>query len=77
MTTKKSIDARGLFCPGPLQVVKGVIKQLEAGSTLELIADDPDSKTQISDWCNETGNLLQSVKEENGDITFSIVVKNQ
>jgi len=77
LTTKKSIDARGLFCPGPLQVVKGVIKQLEAGSTLELIADDPDSKTQISDWCNETGNLLQSVKEENGDITFSIVVKNQ
>ena len=77
MTTKKVIDARGLFCPGPLQVVKGVIKQLEAGSTLELIADDPDSKTQISDWCNETGNLLQSVKEENGDITFSIVVNNQ
>jgi tRNA 2-thiouridine synthesizing protein A len=77
LTTKKAIDARGLFCPGPLQVVKGVIKQLEAGSTLELIADDPDSKTQISDWCNETGNLLQSVKEENGDITFSIVVKNQ
>jgi tRNA 2-thiouridine synthesizing protein A len=77
LITKKVIDTRGLFCPGPLQVVKGVIKQLEAGSTLELIADDPDSKTQISDWCNETGNLLQSVKEENGDITFSIVVKNQ
>ena len=77
MTTKKVIDARGLFCPGPLQVVKGVIKQLEIGSTLELIADDPDSKTQISGWCLETGNLLQSVKEEKGDITFSIVVKNQ
>ena len=77
MTTKKVIDARGLFCPGPLQVVKGVIKQLEAGSTLELIADDPDSKTQISDWCHETGNLLQSVKDENGEITFSIMVKNQ
>lgn len=75
--TTKVIDARGLFCPGPLQVVKGVIKQLEAGSTLELIADDPDSRTQIRDWCNETGNLLQSVKEENGNITFSIVVKNQ
>jgi TusA-related sulfurtransferase len=75
--TTKVIDARGLFCPGPLQVVKGVIKQLEAGSMLELIAADPDSRTQIRDWCNETGNLLQSVKEENGDITFSIVVKNQ
>jgi len=77
LTAKKIIDARGLFCPGPLQVVKGVIKQLEAGSTLELISDDPDSIAQISDWCHETGNLLQSVKDENGDITFSIMVKNQ
>jgi len=76
LATKKVIDARGLFCPGPLQVVKGVIKQLEAGSTLELISDDPDSKKQINDWCQETGNLLKSVVEENGDITFTIVVKH-
>jgi TusA-related sulfurtransferase len=70
------IDARGLFCPGPLQVVKGVIKQLEAGSTLELISDDPDSKEQIKDWCMETGCLLKSVEEENRDITFTIIVKH-
>lgn len=70
----KVIDARGLFCPGPLQVVKGVIKQLQPGSVLELIADDPDSKDQIRVWCSETGNILRSVNEKNGDITFTIVV---
>ena len=76
MTTKKVIDTRGLFCPGPLQVVKGVIKQLELGSTLELIADDPDSKEQVSNWCRETGNVLIGVAEEKGDITFTIIVKH-
>ena len=76
MPTKKVIDARGLFCPGPLQVVKGVIKQLEPSSILELIADDPDSKQQISDWCRETGNKLLSVAEEKENITFTIEVKH-
>lgn len=75
MPTKKIIDARGLFCPGPLQVVKGVIKQLEPGSILELIADDPDSKEQVSDWCKETGNELKGVAKENGNLTFTILVK--
>jgi len=72
---KKTIDARGLFCPGPLQVLKGVAKQLPPGSTLELIADDVDSKEQIAKWCEETSNTLQSVHEQNGEITFTIVLK--
>jgi TusA-related sulfurtransferase len=76
LSTKKVIDARGLFCPGPLQVIKGVIKQLEPGSTLELIADDPDSKEQVNNWCSETGNVLKGVAEEKGDITFTIIVKH-
>jgi tRNA 2-thiouridine synthesizing protein A len=76
MTLVKIIDARGLFCPGPLQVLKGVIKQLEPGSILELIADDPDSQDQIREWCEETGNSLSSVEEKNGEITFTIKVKS-
>jgi tRNA 2-thiouridine synthesizing protein A len=75
LPTKKVIDARGLFCPGPLQVVKGVIKQLESGSVLELFADDPDSKGQVTEWCNETGNELKGISEESGSITFTILVK--
>ncbi|MGD0804729.1 MAG: sulfurtransferase TusA family protein [Candidatus Bathyarchaeia archaeon] len=72
---KKTIDTRGLFCPGPLQVLKGVVKQLPPGSTLEIISDDADSKEQIAKWCEETGNPLQSIQEKNGDITFTIVLK--
>ena len=70
------IDARGLFCPGPLQVLKGVIKQLIPGSVLELLADDPDSQDEIRKWCEETGNSLNSVQEKNGEITFTIIVKS-
>ena len=76
MALKKVIDARGLYCPGPLQVLKGVIKQLKPGSVLELLADDPDSQDEIRNWCEETGNSLNSVDVKNGEITFNIKVKS-
>jgi len=72
MTGKKTIDARGLFCPGPVQVLKGVVKQLPPGTTLELIADDPLSKEQVANWCKETENRLKLVEEKDGDIVFTI-----
>ena len=34
MVEKKTVDARGLFCPGPLQIWKGVIRKIEAGKYL-------------------------------------------
>lgn len=74
-SAKKTIDTRGLFCPGPLQVLKGVVKQLEPGLKLELIADDPDSKEEIKQWCEDTGNTLESIEEKNGDINFTIILK--
>jgi TusA-related sulfurtransferase len=72
MPEKKTIDARGLFCPGPLQVLKGVIKNLEDGEYLELLADDPDSKKDIKEYCESEGHNLESITENNEDIAFLI-----
>lgn len=72
MTDKKIIDARGLFCPGPLQVLKGIIKRLEDGDYLELLADDPDSKKDIAEWCVAEGHELESITENNEGIAFLI-----
>jgi len=72
---KKTIDARGLFCPGPLQVLKGVLKQIESGTTVELLADDPDSKTDIKEWCVSEGHTLKSITENEDGISFQVVKK--
>jgi tRNA 2-thiouridine synthesizing protein A len=75
MVEKKTVDARGLFCPGPLQVLKGVIKKVKAGDYLELLADDPDSKKDISEWCGTKGHTLESITENDGGIAF-LILKN-
>jgi tRNA 2-thiouridine synthesizing protein A len=69
---KKTVDARGLFCPGPIDVLLQVIKHIESGSLLELLADDPVAKQDIKDWCQATGNALISMEEKDGNIAFII-----
>ena len=76
MTEKKTVDARGLFCPGPLQVLKGVIRRIEPGEYLELLADDPDTKIDISDWCEENHHKLESITENDDGISF-LILKNE
>jgi len=71
-TKKKTVDARGLFCPGPVQVLKGVIKHVESGTVVELLADDPDAKQDVKDWCETTENTLISTDEREGTIIFLI-----
>jgi len=72
---KKTVDARGLFCPGPLQVLKGVLRHIDSGETLVLLADDPESKKDIKAWCEAEGHNLKSVKEKEGTITFLVIKK--
>jgi len=75
MQDKKIIDARGLFCPGPLQVLKGILKQVESGTAVELLADDPDSKADIKEWCETECHTLHSITENEDGISFLIVKK--
>jgi tRNA 2-thiouridine synthesizing protein A len=69
---KKTVDARGLFCPGPIDVLLRVIKHIESGGLLELLANDPIAKQDIKDWCRVTGNTLVSMEEKDGTLTFLI-----
>lgn len=70
---KKTVDARGLFCPGPIQVMQGVIKRIQPGEYLELLADDPDSKKDVLDWCKNNGHNLESITEDENGIAFLIL----
>lgn len=63
LTDKKTIDATGLFCPGPILILKGVVKKLEKGTIVELVADDRDVLQDIQEWCSETENTLLSTND--------------
>ena len=76
-TNRKIIDARGLFCPGPTQVLKGVNRQLKPGTIIELIVDDPASVEQVKAWCESTGNELKSINYGTDDEITFIILTNQ
>lgn len=73
--TTKTVDATGLFCPGPIQVLKGVIKRVESGDTIEILSDDEDSKKDIKEYCEEEGHTLESITENDGVISLKVVKK--
>ena len=69
---KKTIDATGLFCPGPQRVLEVFLRHTEKGTLIEFLADDPDAKKDIKELCEITGDTLISVEEKEGTITFLI-----
>lgn len=53
------IDARGLPCPMPLLKLKQALHGLNAGNSVQLIASDPNSKTDILRFCQIAGHHIQ------------------
>jgi tRNA 2-thiouridine synthesizing protein A len=68
----KSIDARGMACPGPLMALIGAIRQGQVGDMIEVWSSDQGSKTDIPAWVTKARHELVSVVEENGYARFSI-----
>ena len=66
------LDVKGLNCPLPILRAKKAIKDLAAGSVLEVIATDPGSVADFGAFCNQTGNKLLSQEEAGGVYTFKI-----
>ncbi|MHA2000822.1 MAG: sulfurtransferase TusA family protein [Promethearchaeota archaeon] len=68
-----TLDAKGLKCPMPVLKAKKIIKKMEHGQSLKLIADDIGAKVDIPALLSKTGcSLIEDIKEENGVFTFLI-----
>lgn len=74
--TMKTIDATGLFCPGPVQILRGIIKRVEKGDIVELLADDSDTPDQVKEYCIEDEHSLISVEEKDGVFHIRVMKNN-
>ena len=52
----RSIDARGMPCPGPLMSLIGAIREGEVGQVIEVLSSDEGSKTDIPAWIEKAGH---------------------
>ena len=73
MSKRKTIDARGAYCPGPLMELIANLKLVEIGDEIEVLSTDKGSAKDIPAWVDKVKHELVSV-EERPDV-WSIVVR--
>lgn len=68
----KTIDARGMACPGPLMNLIGAIRQGEVGQTFDVLSSDEGSKTDIPAWVAKAKHELVEVRQDAGFAHFVV-----
>jgi tRNA 2-thiouridine synthesizing protein A len=68
----KTIDARGMACPGPLMNLIGAIRQGEVGQVFEVLSSDEGSKTDIPAWIAKARQEMVEVIEDGGYAHFIV-----
>lgn len=68
----KTIDARGMACPGPLMNLIGAIRQGQVGQVFDVLSSDEGSKTDIPAWVAKAKHELVEVRAEQGFSHFIV-----
>jgi len=68
----RSIDARGMACPGPLMNLIGAIRQGQVGQVFEVLSSDEGSRTDIPAWVAKASHELVEVREDAGYAHFIV-----
>lgn len=71
-TVSRSIDARGMPCPGPLLSLIGAIREGTVGDVIEVLSSDQGSKTDIPAWVTKAKHILVEVVDEGEYARFII-----
>lgn len=70
--TTLTLDVRGQACPMPIVRAAQAIAGLSAGDTLEVLATDRGSLSDVPSWCRTTGHELLSKEELDGEFRFLV-----
>lgn len=68
----RSIDARGMACPGPLMTLIGAIREGQVGDVIEVLSSDEGSKSDIPAWVQKAQHEMLEVVPEEGYARFVI-----
>jgi len=74
MATQK-LDFKGMSCPMPIMKTAIALKKAASGDAFEVVCDDAGFEPDVTAWCKETGNILNSVSKTGKDITAVITKK--
>lgn len=66
LVASKTVDARGMACPGPLLEAKKSIGAVPVGQTVEIQSNDPGARNDIPAWCKKVGHEFLGITEADG-----------
>jgi TusA-related sulfurtransferase len=66
MSERKTVDARGSFCPGPLMELIAAMKMASIGDELEVLSTDKGSATDIPEWIAKVKHHHVGTEEKDG-----------
>ena len=69
---EKTIDARGMACPGPLMNLIGAIRQGQVGQVFDVLSSDAGSRTDIPAWVAKAKQELVEVRDDEGFAHFVV-----
>lgn len=64
------LDASGLFCPEPVMLLHNVIRDMEAGQVVQVLATDPSTQRDIPKFCNFLGHELLRQEASGGSFQY-------
>jgi TusA-related sulfurtransferase len=74
----ETLDVKGQNCPMPVIKTKGAIDDIAAGETLEVVATDSGSMSDIAGWADSTDGvdlLDQAEATEDGESVYKHYIK--
>ena len=66
------LDLSGLKCPLPVLRTRKALKSLQPGDRLEVVCTDPLAAIDLPHLIGETGDRIEVVKRDMGEIIFLI-----
>lgn len=66
------LDVKGLSCPLPVLRANKVLRGMQAGEKLRVLATDRAAVSDFRAYCQETGHALLAFAEEAGVFSFTI-----
>jgi TusA-related sulfurtransferase len=69
---QETVDARGAACPGPLMDLIGKIRGVDPGTVVLLLSDNEQSKTDVPEWAEESGNEVLGIQERDDHYAFYV-----
>jgi tRNA 2-thiouridine synthesizing protein A len=72
MSKHIEIDLTGLKCPMPIVELHRLLKNLNIGQQVTVVADDPAFCLDVEAWCSKTGHHLIALNQDDERLVATI-----